>query len=105
MYDNIERATTTEPEDIRINARLSGDDARRFRELMASQTMSASDLLRSALREYHLRHRAVEFDAADVLERNGFIAGGDGPDDLSANYKRYLGRSLEDKYPLRVREP
>ncbi len=90
--------------DIRINARLTGEDAERFRELLAGQDLSASDLLRAALREYHDRHAATATDALAILGRHGFVAGGEGPEDLSSDYKHYLADALETKIPLRVQE-
>lgn len=90
--------------DIRINARLTGEDAERFRELLAGQELSASDLLRVALREYHERHAAVATDALAILGRHGFVAGGEGPEDLSSNYKYYLADALEDKLPPYVQQ-
>lgn len=90
--------------EIRINARLTGEDARRFRELQRREGLSASDLLRDALREYHAVHARSRGDAASLLAASGFVAGGVGPEDLSTRYKEYLGDTLEDKLPLRVQD-
>ncbi|HEX5122704.1 MAG TPA: ribbon-helix-helix protein, CopG family [Rhodanobacteraceae bacterium] len=92
-------------DEIRINARLTGEDARRFRELQRREDMSASDLLRDALREYHAMRLRPRTDAATLLESSGFLGGGEGPADLSTRYKSYLTDTLEDKVPLRVSEP
>ncbi len=92
------------PADIRINARLTGEDAARFRELLTGRDVSASDLLREALREYHARHAVVASDALAILGKHGFLAGGDGPEDLSSNYKHHLTDVLETKLPLYVQE-
>lgn len=94
-----------DPDEIRINARLTGEDARRFRELQRRGDISASDLLRDALREYHAARSKPRMDAAKLLAASGFLAGGDGPADLSTRYKSYLTDALEDKFPLRVSEP
>ena len=91
--------------EIRINARLTGEDAKRFRELQRREGLSASDLLRDALREYHAAHTKPVRDAASLLEASGFLGGGDGPEDLSTRYKSYLTEALEEKLPLRVHEP
>jgi hypothetical protein len=91
--------------EIRINARLTGEDARRFRELQRREGVSASDLLREALREYHAAHFRPRADAAKLLAAAGFIGGGEGPVDLSTRYKSYLTDTLEEKFPLRVSEP
>ena len=50
--------TVPAPE-IRINARLVGEDAKRFTELQKREGLSASDLLREALREYHHARAAL----------------------------------------------
>ena len=93
------------PDEIRINARLTGEDARRFRELQRRGDLSASDLLRDALREYHAARSKPRSGAAKLLDAAGFIGGGEGPADLSTRYKSYLIDALEDKIPLRVAEP
>ena len=93
----------TAPE-VRINARLTGEDARHFRELLRREGGSASDLLRDALREYHAARSKPRANALTLLTASGFIGGGEGPADLSARYKDYLGEALEQKLPLRVQE-
>jgi hypothetical protein len=93
----------TAPE-VRINARLTGEDARHFRELLRREGVSASDLLRDALREYHAARSRPLANALKLLTASGFIGGGEGPTDLSARYKDYLGEALEQKLPLRVQE-
>lgn len=90
--------------DIRINARLTGEDARLFQELQKRAGLSASDLLRDALREYHAKRRRPPANAMKLLTAAGFIAGGEGPADLSTHYKDYLTDALEHKIPLRVQE-
>jgi hypothetical protein len=92
-------------DEIRINARLTGEDARRFRDLQRREGASASDLLRDALREYHATRVKPRTDAEAILGATGFLGGGEGPADLSTRYKSYLTETLEDKFPLRVAEP
>jgi len=92
-------------DEIRINARLTGEDARRFRELQHREELSASDLLRDALREYHAARLKPRNDAARILAASGFVGGGEGPADLSTRYKSHLTDTLEEKFPLRVSEP
>jgi hypothetical protein len=92
-------------EDIRINARLTGDDARHFIELQELEGgRSASDLLRDALREYYVAHAKPRPSAFALMRASGFIGGGDGASDLSSNYKKYLGESLDKKHRHRVNE-
>jgi hypothetical protein len=90
--------------DIRINARLTGEDARHFLELQRDGNVAASDLLRDALREYYAAHSKRRPSALALMNASGFIGGGEGPADLSAIYKTYLTDSLTEKYPARVSE-
>ena len=94
-----------DPPTIRINARLTGEDARRFIDLQRREGVSASDLLREALREYHASRTRPKRDAARILQAAGFVGGGTGPADLSTRYKSYLTDALEEKLPLHVQEP
>lgn len=91
--------------EIRINARLTGKDAQDFRALQKREGLSASDLLREALREYRLSRTRQRADAAGLLAATGFVGGGEGPRDLSTRYKDYLTDALERKTPRRVQEP
>ena len=90
--------------ELRINARLTGEDAQRFRELQQREGLSASELLRDALREYHAVRSRPRVDAAALLAATGFIGGGEGPADLSLRYKDYLGEALDHKLPIRVQD-
>ncbi len=98
----VSKSTTA---DIRINARLTGNDARHFLELQRGGAVAASDLLRDALREYYVTHTKPRAGAFALMSESGFIGGGYGDADLSSNYKAYLTESLDDKYPHRVSEP
>jgi hypothetical protein len=89
--------------DIRINARLTGADAALFQELLDSSGVSVSELLRSALRQYHRTQLRPSRKPLDLLAN--YIGVGEGPEDLSANYKSYLTQVLEEKIPLAVHEP
>lgn len=91
--------------DIRVNARLTGEDARHFLELQRDGNVAASDLLRDALREYYAAHSKHRPNAFALMKASGFIGGGEAPADLSTNYKTYLTDSLTAKYPARVSEP
>lgn len=90
--------------ELRINARLTDEDARRFRELQQREGLSASDLLRKALREYHAARARPRANAAALMAAAGFLGAGNGPVDLSSRYKDYLGEALENKLPSRVQD-
>lgn len=88
--------------DIRINARLTGEDAARFQELLERSGRSASDLLRDALRAYHSARMGPRRSPLELLA--SYIGAAEGPEDLSVNYKSYLTEALEEKVPLRVQD-
>lgn len=88
---------------IRINARLSGEDARRFKELEALEG-SATNVVREAVREYHAKRIKPRRNAWEIMTASGFIGGGEGPADLSSRYKEYLAESLIEKYEAGQRE-
>jgi uncharacterized protein YciW len=90
------------PADIRVNARLTGADAARFQELLDGSGVSASELLRAALRQYHRERVRGKRKPLDLLA--GYIGAGAGPQDLSAHYKAYLTETLEHKMPLAVHD-
>ncbi len=84
---------------IRINARLSGDDARRFYELQALEG-SATHVIREAVREYHAKRIKPRRNVYDMLLASGFIGcGSSGPEDLSSNKDKALTEALKQKYP------
>lgn len=86
--------------DIRINARLTGEDAARFQELPRRSGHSASELLRDALREYHAARQRPRRNPLELLA--GYIATGEGPEDLSTRYKEYLATVFQEKFPIHV---
>jgi len=81
--------------EVRINARLTGHDAIRFQTLLKHSGHSASELLREALREYHAHQFAPRHDPVELL--SDFVGAGEGPEDLSVRYKRYLSEDLAQK--------
>ena len=88
--------------DVRINARLTGEDAARFQELLQRSGRSASELLRDALREYHAARQRPRRDPLKLLA--SFIGAGEGPEDLSTQYKAHLASAIEEKFPIRVQD-
>jgi hypothetical protein len=104
IYDIPPQMTVMATPEIRINARLIGEDAKHFQELQRREGLSASDLLRDALREYHAARTKPRANALKLLTASGFIAGGEGPADLSTRYKDYLTDALEQKVPMRVQD-
>jgi len=88
--------------DIRVNVRLSGADAKNFQSLLEQSGESASNVVRQALHAYGARRLSPASDPAQLLV--GFIAAGEGPEDLSVQYKHYLADSLAHKLNCGVQD-
>lgn len=89
---------------IRINARLSGEDARRFKELEALEG-SATNVIREAVREYHSKRVKPRRNAYEIMMASGFIGcAKDGPADLSTRTRHYMTEALRKKYPQHFRD-
>ena len=57
----------------RINARFTGEDARRFKELQLKTRQSASAVLREAVRRYHSQEVKPRRSAYEIMMESGFI--------------------------------
>jgi hypothetical protein len=75
-------------EKVRINVCLTGVDAALLQDLLDGSGMSAPEVLRAALREYHRVHVRQRRSPLKLLA--GYIGAVEGPQDLSVNLKRYL---------------
>jgi len=93
---------STPPNEVRINARLSGDDAALFQKLLQITGLSASELLRTALREYYAAQQPPPAHPLELLQN--FIGSGEGPENLSISYKERLSQLLENKLSSYVQE-
>jgi hypothetical protein len=83
----------------RINARFTGEDAKRFKELQLKTRLSASEVLREAVRRYHREEVKPRRSAYEIMTESGFIGSVDGPEDLSTNKEKYIIEALKKKYP------
>jgi hypothetical protein len=83
----------------RINARFTGEDARRFKELQLKTRQSASAVLREAVRRYHSQEVKPRRSAYEIMMESGLIGAFEGPEDLSTNKDKYLTEALRKKYP------
>jgi len=83
----------------RVNARLTGEDAKRLKELQAVTHKTASEVLREAVRRYHKEKVKPRRSAYEIMMESGFIGGVDGPEDVSANKRKYIVEALKKKYP------
>ena len=82
---------------LRVNARLSGEDARRFKELQDRESWSATDVIRETVREYHKRTGKARKSAYQLLRDRGLIGSIKGPPDLSSNTRTYVLEVLRRK--------
>jgi hypothetical protein len=85
--------------EIRINARLDEEAASDLEFLKESTHANNTEVLKSALRFYagHLRNEVLR--SRQALMESGLIDSFEGPEDLSAYYKRYMAETIDEKYP------
>jgi predicted DNA-binding protein len=83
---------------MRINARLNDEHARKVEYLRAATGQTPSDVVKEAIDHYYTEVSAAPKRASQVLERTGFIGCADGEPELSTDYKRLLGKSLDAKH-------
>lgn len=89
--------TTTPP--TKISARLDAERGRKLDVLMRTTRQGVSEVIKMALDLYYDQVRTARRPAAEILHASGFVAGGEGPADLSETYKDELTRSLSEKHP------
>ena len=83
---------------IRVNARLTGDDARRFKELQDREKWSPTDVIRETVREYHGRSSKPRKSAWQLMSESGLVGCmKDAPSDLSTNKRKYLAEYFAGK--------
>jgi hypothetical protein len=80
----------------RINARIDAELARKIESLKELTSKSTTEIVKDAIEAYH-RQLVADRGAAQLLD--GFIASGEGPSDLSSNYKAELTLALGRKQP------
>ena len=88
---------------MRINARLEDSYESKFLLVQQQEHKNRTDILKEALDEYFARKLQANEQAA--WEKNQRILKmlaciGDGPEDLSSNYKEYLYKGLKEKHGL-----
>ncbi len=76
--------------DMRVNARLDEDSEEKLAYLEKEKCLSVSEIMRRAIASYYSRFRNDNADPAMALIKAGFIGCGEGPEDLSTNFKEHL---------------
>jgi hypothetical protein len=84
---------------MRINARLDEEDAKTLLFLKGATGQSTTEIVKHSLKLYlnHLQEDAYTKNQILLKELAGI---GEGPEDLSENYKDYLTESLSEKYDI-----
>lgn len=90
--------TLKETSEMRINARLDDERSRKLEYIKSVTGTGTSDIIKQAIDDAYDRVRASSVDAAKTLMRVGFVGCGDGPPDLSENYKRDLETGFANKH-------
>ena len=80
--------------DVRVSARLDQETEAKLAFLQKETGLSVRDIVRDAISSYYARVRAMG------LVKTSFVGCGDGPADLSANYKKELQR-LQTRHRVR----
>lgn len=85
--------------ELRINARLDQQAANDLAFLKDSTHANNTEVLKAALRFYaeHLRTEAQR--SKQALMESGLVDSFEGPEDLSANYKQYVAKAIDEKNP------
>lgn len=85
---------------MRINARLETEYIDKLEILKHQEHLTTTEVIKKALSYYYeMKKRDNSTKIQQLLESN-FIACGEGPEDLSENYKDYLTDSMSKKYDL-----
>lgn len=86
---------------MRVNARLSEEDAKKLDYLVKTERKSVTEIVRLSIHRYYEQARASHSAASGMLERSGFIGCAEGERDLSGTYKQRLSKSLRAKHGYR----
>jgi hypothetical protein len=82
----------------RINARLSQSSSALLAAIRKATGDPVSEVIREAIRVYHEKLFSEKAPDLGLLEQCGFVACGAAAEELSTNYKDYLGEELEEKH-------
>ena len=85
---------------MRINARLDSSSEKAYEYLKENTGQSVTQIIKHSLELYvnELQSEAGRCNQQLLADLAGI---GQGPVDLSENYKNYLDESLDEKYPAR----
>lgn len=98
------QAAATKAASGRINARFAPMDELRVRELAAHTRMSTSEVLREAVREYHVKHIKPKRSAYEIMLESGFIGCGKRADKPIKDKNPEFTAALKAKYPQHFKD-
>lgn len=81
----------------RISARLSNDTAKKLKRIIDKTNSNMSEVIAKAIEFYFSQTLKKEDINPKTFLHSGFIGCGNGPKDLSENYKKYLTEELGKK--------
>lgn len=82
----------------RVNARLDKKSSQELKKIVKATEKPVSEVIRQAIHIFYNQLFEDRPPSLALLEKSGFVGCGDGPSDLSANYKKYLMEGLEKKH-------
>ncbi len=82
---------------MRICARLDEEQSKRLEFLRRETQASVSEVIKRSIDRYYEEVAQGHSLAAEIFESTGFIGSGEGPGDLSTEYKRYLEEGWSSK--------
>ena len=89
---------------MRINVKLEKEDILKLEVLKQLEHQTTSEIVKEAIDVLYRQkrvHPLYSQNSIRALLESDFIGCAKGPEDLSENYKSYLGESLDEKYPAR----
>lgn len=88
---------------MRINARLDEQSEKDLQFIKQTTGETVTQIIKTLLEERaeRLRKKNRPGDKLKVLLSSDFVGCGEGPEDGSINYKKYIEDYLDDKYPDR----
>lgn len=86
---------------MRINARLDEDHRRKLEHLMRATESRVSDVIKQAIDALYDRVEQSGGHPEELLARSGFVGCGEGPEDLSIQYKEELKETIAVKHDHR----
>jgi hypothetical protein len=86
--------------EYRVNARIDAVLAQKLEYLTEKHALSVSEVIKASIDHLYRATYASAKQPYEAMLETGFIASGDGPEDLSSEYKKYLSHSWREKHSV-----